>query len=88
VARRKGSGVKHCVDSGDARERDQVERLIDPTSSLPDPVSQVVSVSDDAVGIVERRDGYFIAIDGDGHIVGRFHDLKIAVRALPDGGAL
>jgi hypothetical protein len=90
VQHRQASGVRHCDDiSADARKGDQIELLICPSTSPPEPAPQVVYVSDgrNAVGTVEHVGDYFIAIDLDGHIIGRFHDLKTAVRALPEGGA-
>lgn len=55
-----------------------------PSKKFP-AEAQAYAVTDgrDAVGTVERRGGYFVAIDGDGRIIGRYHDLKVAVRALP-----
>jgi hypothetical protein len=82
---RKGAGLTQRVDAAEARKADQIERLINPTNNLPEPALQyAVSDGRDSVGTIEHRDGYFVAIDCDGNIVGRFHDLKVAVRALPD----
>jgi hypothetical protein len=88
VAHRKGVGPAHRVDDGEARKADQNERLIGSTDNPSKPTPQVISVSDgrDAVGTVEHRGGYFVAINIDGRIIGRFRNLKIAVRALPEGG--
>jgi hypothetical protein len=50
----------------------------------PRPTLQY-SVSDgrDAVGIIEISGDNFLAYDSDGIIIGRFHNLTTAVRALP-----
>jgi hypothetical protein len=54
---------------------------------LPENPHRVVqySVADgrDAVGIIEISGNYFLAYDADGGIIGRFHHLMAAVRALP-----
>jgi hypothetical protein len=37
----------------------------------------------DTAGIIELSGNYYLAYDSDGEIVGRFHSLQVAVRALP-----
>jgi len=37
-----------------------------------------------ALGIIDKVDGAFVAVDGAGAIVGSFEDLCSAVRAFPD----
>jgi hypothetical protein len=49
------------------------------------PQAYAITDGRDGVGTVERRDGYYVAVDVDGVIIGKFHDLKVAVRSLPDG---
>jgi hypothetical protein len=84
---RKGSGVGTDNAVLDARKADQFERLIDPTDTPSKPARQyAVSDGRDAVGTVEHRGEYFVAIDIDGTVIGRFQDLKTAARALPEGG--
>jgi len=36
-----------------------------------------------ALGIIDKVDGAFVAVDGAGAIVGSFEDLRSAVRAFP-----
>jgi len=38
-----------------------------------------------AVGTIEIVDGFFIALDIDGNIIGKFGTLTLPVRALPAG---
>jgi hypothetical protein len=86
VAHRKGSTPGAAAAATEAQGYASGKRS---PCSLPNESSQALAytITDgrDAVGTVERHDGYFVAIDTDGHTIGRYHDLKIAVRALPDG---
>ncbi len=47
------------------------------------------SVADgrDAVGFIEVRDNYFITFDVNGQLVGKFQNLQVACRALPEKSA-
>jgi hypothetical protein len=80
VAHPKGAGSEHRGDDGGARKPDAIGKR-NQTSTLPHVFLQVTDGLI-PVGTVEHR-GYFVALDIDGTIIGRFHDLKIAVRALP-----
>jgi hypothetical protein len=73
-----GSGDT-AVSSG-PRGHDAVEQY---RSSNNLPADLQVYDGRDAAGTVEHRDNYFVAVDPDGNIIGRFRELKIAVRALP-----
>jgi hypothetical protein len=86
VARSKGKGVNHRGDDGDARKADAFGQC---TPSSPQQVAPQYAVTDGrlAVGTVEVIDGRFVAFGLDGNIIGRFRELKPAVRALPQARA-
>jgi hypothetical protein len=82
VALRKGAGSNHRGDDGGARGDVAIENRT--FSTLPE-LSNQYAITDgrDAVGTVVLRGDYYVAVDPDGRVIGRFRDLKIAVRALP-----
>jgi hypothetical protein len=89
VPLRKGEGVEHRVNGVDALKvrlaiADRGQPCKPPLKS-----TQAYFVSDGriACGTIEVVDGRYVAFDVGGSIIGRFHDLKVAVRALPQGGA-
>jgi hypothetical protein len=81
-----------AVPNNGTRRLDAVEQY-QPSKTFPHPPQAHYAVTDgrDAVGTIEvyggYYGGYFVAFDRDGRLIGRFRDLKIAVRSLPDGRA-
>jgi hypothetical protein len=76
-----------AVSSG-TRRLDAVEQYQPSKADAHLPQAHyAITDGHDAVGTVEVCDRYFVADDLDCNIVGRFHDLKDAVRSLPDGRA-
>jgi hypothetical protein len=82
VAHRKGKGVNHCGDNGDAREG-IASRKCDPSSLCSDSKQYSVTDGRTALGTVELTSGAFVAVDSSGEIIGAFDTLIAAVPAFP-----
>jgi len=72
VAYRNGTGVNHCGDNGDARKIGGTGECA-ARFSKAHPHQTQYSVTDGRVfvGTIEVIDGYYVALDADGSIVGR-----------------
>jgi hypothetical protein len=88
VAHRNGAapGTDHAVTGG--RGKDALEPH--SSSSRSQSTSQTrysITEGRTSIGSVEVIAGAYIAIDTNGAIIGRYGTLRLAVRALPCGGA-
>ena len=84
-----GAGPSHRArHGGRAKTKDAFGKRSPSSRSQVFPQSQyAITDGRTAVGTVEIIDGYYVAFDCHGSIIGRFQTLRHAVRALPYGGA-
>jgi hypothetical protein len=84
VRRRKDASCDVAVGNAEARKVDACGKRA-PSSLIPNELA----ITDGRVlaGYVEVTDRHYVVRDPDGALVGRFRDLKTAVRALPGRAA-